>query len=225
MSMRALAIGGLLIFAAACARDGSAQSLSAMVRDDTAAVSRFLTAVRGADPLLCELAARNVDMHGWWSRFGPMVDNPLDVDSSSAVLVAWVQRGNKNPILVPRLRTAMRDTDACVRRVAASFLGRIDHPTAIAALVAALDDASADTRHVAAIGLGLADDKSVGGGAVESLMRRLRDDSPRVRRSAAWALGSLEARIALLPLIEMLERDSDPRVRQTAAWALGQISD
>jgi HEAT repeat protein len=44
-----------------------------------------------------------------------------------------------------------------------------------------------------------------------------------VRRVAAWALGTLEDRQALAPLIELLERDTDPRVRQAAAWAIGRI--
>ena len=212
---------GLLVHAAACARDGRAQDI-VMVRNDTAALSQYLEAVRGANPIACELATRNADSGGWWSRFGPLGDNPLDVDSASATIVAWVQRGHKNVSVVPRLRAALRDSDACVRRIAGGLLGRVDHPTATAALVAALDDASADTRAIAAIGLGMSD-RSNTNGTVSSLIRRLSDESPRVRRSAAWALGSVEATAALVPLIELLGRDSDPRVRQTAAWAIGQI--
>jgi HEAT repeat protein len=218
--MRAFAVG-MLLAAVACARDGRAQGV-ATVRDDAAALARYLDAVRGANPVLCELATRSADAGGWWSRFGPLSDNPLDVDSASATLVAWIQRGHKNAAVVPRLRAGLRDTDACVRRVAGGLLGRVDHPSATAALVAALDDTSADTRYVAALGLGMSE-RSATNGAVASLIRRLADDSPRVRRSAAWALGSVEARAALVPLIELLGRDSDPRVRQTAAWAIGQI--
>lgn len=219
--MRHIAIGVLAV-AAACARDSRAQDV-VIVRNDTAALSQYLAAVRGANPIACELATRNADAGGWWSRFGPLADNPLDVDSASAAVVAWVQRGHKNASVTPRLRAALRDSDACVRRVAGSLLGRVDHPTATAALLAALDDPNADTRSVAAIGLGMSD-RSKTNGVVASLIRRLSDDSPRVRRSAAWALGSVEASAALVPLIELLGKDSDPRVRQTAAWALGQIS-
>jgi hypothetical protein len=211
------------VASAACATEGSAQSRSpALVRDDTAAVARLLRTVRGVDPLLCELVTRSVDMHGWWSRGGPIGDDPLEVDSASAALIAWIQRSHNDPAVIPRLGAAMRDSDACVRRVAGSFLGRVEHPSATAALVAALDDANADTRTVAAIGLGLSEKPA---GVVTPLVRRLRDDSPLVRRSAAWALGSLEATGAMTALIDVLQRDADARVRQAAAWALGQIND
>jgi hypothetical protein len=208
----------------ACVREGNAQSAAAtIVRDDTASVARLLQSVRGADPLFCELVTRSVDMHGWWSRWGPLSSNPLEIDSSSAALIAWIQREHKDPAVVPRLRSALRDQDACVRRVAGSFLGRVEHPSASAALVAALDDASAETRYVAALGLGLSDESTPPTGVVEPLVRRLRDDSPQVRRAAAWALGALEASGALTSLIEVLGRDADPRVRQAAAWALGRL--
>jgi HEAT repeat protein len=58
---------------------------------------------------------------------------------------------------------------------------------------------------------------------VDDLTRRLRDDSPVVRRAAAWALGELEARKAVPALIDLLAKDSDARVRQAAAWAIGSI--
>ena len=212
---------------AACARDGNAQTpeLQAVVRDDTASVARLLQAVRGSDPFLCELAVRQVDQHGWWSNWGPLGSNPLELDSTSAALIVWTQRKHNDPAVVPRLRAAMRDPDGCVRRVAGSFLGRVDHPNAVAALLAALDDENAETRNVAAIGLGLGEDDMRPASVIEPLVRRLRDDSPRVRRSAAWALGALEAAGASSALIDALQRDTDPRVRQAAAWALGQLKD
>lgn len=216
----------LAMVGAGCARESEAQSeaqsagaTSTVVRDDTTAVARLLGAVRGVDPLLCELATRHVDMHGWWSRWGPLGGDPLEGDSSASALIAWIQRKHNDPGVVPRLRAAMRDRDACVRRVGGSFLARVDHPSALAALLDALDDASADTRYVAALGLGLAE-KPAG---FEPLVRRLRDESPAVRRASAWALGSLEVSGAVEPLIGVLQRDSDPRVRQAAAWAIGRI--
>jgi len=216
--MLAFSVGG-------CVRDGNAQSAgapAAIVRDDTASVARLLRAVRGSDPVLCELATRSVDMDGWWSRWADMGGNPLETDSASAALIMWIQRDHNDPAVVPRLRAALRDPDACVRRVAGSFLGRVEHPSAVAALLGALDDTNADTRNAAVIGLGLTDKPAPG--VVDPLLRRLRDESPLVRRSAAWALGSLEATGAMEQLIDVLQRDADPRVRQAAAWALGQIS-
>jgi HEAT repeat protein len=204
-------------------RETSAQvaSSSPIVRDDTTSLARLLDGVRGVNPFACELAARSVDMHGWWSNWGDLSGNPLETDSISAALIMWIQRDHNDPAVVPRLRAAMRDADRCVRRVAGSFLGRVQHPSALSTLLAALEDASADTRQVAIIGIGVAEERP---GALQPLIRRLRDESPAVRRVAAWALGRLEDREALAPLIELLERDTDPRVRQAAAWAIGEIS-
>jgi hypothetical protein len=220
---RILSLLVCLATAGACARETNAQvaSRSPIARDDTASLARLLDGVRGANSLACELATRSVDMHGWWSNWGDLSGNPLEMDSTAAGLIAWIQRDHNDPAVVPRLRAAMRDADRCVRRIAGSFLGRVEHPSAIAALLAALDDASAETRYVAAIGLGVSDEPP---GALQPLLRRLRDESPAVRRVVAWALGRLENREALTPLIEVLQRDTDPRVRQAAAWAIGEIS-
>lgn len=217
-----IAVAAAMVVGIACARDGNAQGAAArgpVVLDDTASVTRLLGAVRGADPFLCELATRSVDTHGWWSRGGPPGDSPLDRDSASAILVRWIQRDHNDPAIVPKLRAALRDTDACVRRVAGSFLGRVKHPVATTALLGGLEDANSDTRFVSAIGLGLSEEAS----ATQPLIRALRDADPNVRRAAAWALGALEATTAEDALLTTLERDADARVRQAAAWAIGQL--
>jgi len=212
------------IAALACAQDSSAQTRTLrrpIEKDDTSSVTRLLEVVRGVDPMLCELATRTVDMHGSWSRWGPLGDNPLHTDSSAAAVLDWIQHSHNDPALVPILRTGMHDPDSCVRRISGSFLGRVDHPAASEALLVALDDPNAGTRYVAAMGLGMGE-RSVG---VERLMNRLRDDSPLVRRASAWALGTMEALAAKDALIELLGRDPDARVRQVAAWALGRIAE
>jgi len=210
-----------LAFAVACASDGNAQSVSTgrIVPDDTAAVARLLVAVRGAPPLYCEMATRNVDMHGSWWRWGPMGGDPLETDSASAAMLSWIQRTHNDPAVVPRLRAALRDDDACGRRIAASFLARVEHPSAMSALLSALDDARAETREVAAYGLGMAEHAA----AVDPLIDRLKDNAPAVRRAAAWALGSIEAKRAVPALMTLLAGDPDARVRQAAAWAIGSV--
>jgi HEAT repeat protein len=226
---RAAAVAAAILAAAmvvgiSCARDGDAQMTARaerVVPDDTAAVARLLNVVRNVDPVLCELATRTVDMQGHWSRWGPLADDPLHTDSAAAALLDWIRTKHNDPVVVPRLRTGMRDADACVRRISASFLGRVEHPAATEALLAAIDDPSAETRHVAVLGLGMSE-RAVG---IDQLTRRLRDDSPTVRRAAAWALGSMEASGALMSLIEALGRDPDPRVRQAAAWAIGRLNE
>ena len=208
----------LVAVGVACAREGSAQTREPIVRDDTASMARLFAAVRGADVLLCEMAIRNVDMRGWWN-WGPTGSTPLENDSASVALIRWIQNEHNDPAVVPRLRAGLRDSDACVRRISGSFLGRVKHASALSALVDGLGDASAETRYVAAIGLGLSEEPQ----AVAPLIRALRDQAPAVRRSAAWALGVIEAREAEEPLIALLERDADARVRQAAAWAIGRM--
>ncbi len=218
------ALGAVALTAAlsvACARDSAAQVASARsaVADDTASLSRLLNTVRGVDPLFCELTVRAVDQHGSWSNWGPMSGSALEVDSASAALVRWIQNEHKDANVVPRLRTAIRDSDGCVRRVAGSFLARVEHASAKAALMDALNDNRAEVREVAAFGLGMAEHPP----AVDALIRTLRDDSPRVRGAAAWALGGLENKKAVPPLMTLLARDNDAKVRQAAAWAIGNI--
>jgi len=220
--MAAAAVTALaIVLGVAYARDGSAQGVASkpIIRDDTASVARLLTAIRGVDPLLCEFATRSVDMHGSWSRWGRISGDPLETDTASAALIRWIQRDHNDPSVVPRLRSGMRDSDACVRRVAGSFLSRVEHPSATLALMDALDDARAEVREVAAYGLGMAEYKA----AVDPLIGRLKDGTPAVRRAAAWALGSIEQKKAVPALMELLARDSDARVRQAAAWAIGNI--
>jgi HEAT repeat protein len=226
LTFAALAAASLLTAAPACAGESSAESSRpATVADDTASLARLLNTVRGVDPLLCELATRTVDMHGSWSQWGggggvgAVGSDPLRTDSAASALIAWIQQDHKDPAVVPRLRAAMRDPDACVRRVGASFLARVEHPSALAALLDALGDTSADTRGVAALALGMTDKPE----AMDPLIKRLKDESPVVRRAAAWALGSLEQGGAIAALIQALQTDVDPRVRQTAAWAIGNI--
>lgn len=206
--------------AVACARDSAAQGASSEQRvDDAEAVRQLLAVARGIDPVLCELLTRTVDMHGSWTRWGRISGNPLEFDSASARLLTWVQRPHRDASVVPALAASLRDGDACVRRVGASLLARVEHPDAIRALTQASADANPATRHVATLGLGLSDARE----AFRPLLARLADEDARTRTVAAWGLGVLEQREALPQLVGLLERDRDPRVRQAAAWALGKL--
>jgi len=203
----------------ACAGDSNAQTTTRAIPDDTAAVARFLGVVRGADPLVCEMAARTADLHGSWSNWGSIGGRALVLDSAASALIDWVGRSHSDATIVPPLSRGIRDADACVRRLAGSLLARVRHASALEALMAGLGDAQAGTREVAALGLGMADATS----AEEALKGRLTDQSPAVRRAAAWSLGELEAKSAVSALIDLLANDADARVRQSAAWAIGSI--
>jgi HEAT repeat protein len=223
MSRRNLLEAGVFVvglaIGIACANDSNAQTAERLVPDDTAAVSRLLAIVRGANPLVCEMTTRAADMHGSWMNWGQIGGAPLVMDSASSALLDWVQRTHNDPNIVPRLSSAMRDEDACVRRVAASLMSRVRHASAVSAMIEALGATGPGTREVAALALGMADAEE----AADELQGRLRDDTPGVRRAAAWALGELEAKKAVPALLDVLAKDPDARVRQAAAWAIGSI--
>jgi HEAT repeat protein len=65
---------------------------------------------------------------------------------------------------------------------------------------------------------------SVGSAALPSLLGALKHEAWIARRNAAWALGAIDDRRAVDPLIQAL-RDREPAVREQAAWALGAIDD
>ena len=59
--------------------------------------------------------------------------------------------------------------------------------------------------------------------AVPMLIKALKDRKPMVRWEAAQALGDLEAKSAIGPLVEAAHRDLDGHVRAAAVRALGRI--
>jgi HEAT repeat protein len=119
---------------------------------------------------------------------------------------------------VAALVTALRDSDAEVRRAAAKSLGQLEDKRAVPGLIAALRDGDGEVRQQAAWALGQLEDKR----ATEPLAAALKDSNIEVRRKAAWALGQLEDQSAG-PALAAALRDADAEVRRTAAWGLGQL--
>ena len=185
---------------------------------DSAAVAAFLAAVRGVDPVVCDLAVRSVDQ-GWGWGGSETPASAAARDERVREILLTVTRDLREAAVVPLLRAGLSDDDACVRRMSGPLLGRSRAPGAFEALGAALRASDAETREMAALGLGVADSSA----AVPPLVAALGDGSPRVRAMAAWALGRIEDRAAVEPLARVLRSDADAVVRRTAAWALGQI--
>ena len=119
---------------------------------------------------------------------------------------------------VAALVTALRDSDAEVRRAAANSLGQLEDKRAVPGLIAALRDDDGEVRQQAAWALGQLEDRR----ATEPLAAALRDSNIEVRRKAAWGLGQLEDQSAA-PALAAALRDDDAEVRKTAAWGLGQL--
>jgi HEAT repeat protein len=122
----------------------------------------------------------------------------------------------------PLIRT-LRDASVDVRANSAWALGRIENGRALSPLVGLFRDDAEMVRVAAVAAVGHMDDSTSG---IPALIRVVRqDNSPAVRRVAAWALGNLEAREGIDALSEALARDADARVREMSAWALGNIED
>jgi hypothetical protein len=202
---------------------GQAEAATATVPADSLA-NALLSTVRGADPVVCELAVRAVDgRHGWSSTADDLAGVGMPLTPLQRATVQWAiaggEEGFADAAAVEPLTTGLRDPDPCVRRVAALKLGRGRDPRGIAALRAALAAPDASLRAVGALGLGYAEDPAT----IDDLGGALDDSSPEVRAAAAWALGEIEDARAIPFLIPVLGQDDDPAVRRVAAWALGQI--
>ncbi|MGH7718066.1 MAG: HEAT repeat domain-containing protein, partial [Gemmatimonadaceae bacterium] len=98
---------------------------------DSADVAAFLAAVRGAHPLMCDLAAWVVDGNFGWGHWGGGNGPGLIGDEQARALARWALGRKHNESDIPVLRAALSDPDACVRRMAAPLLGRIDSPRAV----------------------------------------------------------------------------------------------
>jgi HEAT repeat protein len=131
---------------------------------------------------------------------------------------------------------ALKATRADVRRSAAFALGRLGEEAydAVEDLARCLrNDRDAGVRDMAASALGEimlelvargADVRSPWERVGDALERALKDTNPRVRRSAAYALGTF-GRYAdsAVPALKDALTDGHAAVRRNAAWALGRI--
>ncbi len=117
--------------------------------------------------------------------------------------------------------------DEAARRNAAFALGKFGKKglAAVPALTKHLKgDTSAKVREAAAVALGEVGKENGGADLQAPLVQALKDENYLVRRSAAFALGSLglEAESVRDALSAAL-KDARPEVRQNVAWALGKI--
>jgi len=201
----------------------AAQAAEPAVPSDTLAAA-LLATVRGADPVVCELAVRAVDgRHGWSSTMDELVGVGAPLTPLQRATVHWAVQGQDRPpgdeAAIDPLAAGLRDPDPCVRRMAALKLGRMRDPRGISELRAALAAPDPGLRAAGALGLGYAEDPAT----IGELGEALGDARVEVRATAAWALGAIEDERAIPHLLPVLERDADPNVRKAAAWALGAI--
>ncbi len=115
----------------------------------------------------------------------------------------------------PLLRDMLHDHDPPVRCIAVGALAELDDRRALALLIEALDDPAVEVRQRAEEGL--RDNE-------RELMDSLKDNSAKVRDSAARALGRIGSRRGARELLDRL-RDDDVGVRRAAAEALQSVPD
>jgi hypothetical protein len=92
----------------------------------------LLDGMRGANAMQCELALQG--MNNWWNN-GPEPGR----DPAAWTVIRYAAHREVPAGSVQMLATALRDTDPCVRRVAARLLGRSELPAARARLIEATE--------------------------------------------------------------------------------------
>lgn len=187
-------------------------------QDDSTNAAAILAAVRGESPLACSLTARTLE-NGWGSPHRLGGPDAAALNDADAAAFDWVVDRRISSDVLPLLRRAMGDADACVRRTAALLVGRVGGNDLGDQLRSELSAPDATRREMAVLALGYAGEKTT----EPALASAARDAEPRVRRTAAWALGRTDNDAAVQPLMGML-RDADAMVRVNAALSLGSLS-
>lgn len=101
---------------------------------------------------------------------------------------------------VPRLLTALRDTDLDMAKASAIALGNIGRKDSIPALIDAMQTGRPELRAAAARALGLAGALHADFSIIPPLLEALNSDDLAVKTEVAWALGKLPDRRAYEPL-------------------------
>jgi len=109
------------------------------------------------------------------------------------------------------------------REQAATMLGVLDGPGAVAPLARALDDPDPVLRARAIEALGAAGDP--GDEVVERILRALEDPDSYVRETAALTLGQLGVGRAVPALREMAEGSDELTLREAAAASLQRLGE
>jgi HEAT repeat protein len=178
----------------------------------------LLTAVAGTPPVACDLVVRTLGNRWGSGMVRPRVHEPLGPTADERALARWAWTEAPGVADAPLLLDGLDSSDACVRRVAAALLTRVDDDATRSALRDRAERGTGRARLAAITALAGRQE----GTSERTLLGLLSESDPEVRRAAAWGLGEIEATGAIETLGGML-RDQDTAVRENAAWALGRI--
>lgn len=184
---------------------------------DSARVATLLQAMATTDPVACELLSNQIGSF-WWSDDGWGIGGLADARHEIRAASDSVSGRVRSPGAIQYLVHQLGSENPCIRRTAARMLGNSTVPDA--RLATLLDDPSLRVREAALLALGSGERT----GLRPRIERMLRGNDEAVITMAAWALGEIEDRESVDPLLPLLGH-SAPRVRMTAAWALGAIED
>lgn len=129
-------------------------------------------------------------------------------------------QATEDPAVIAALIERLKDSDASVRRAAASSLGNLKSRRAVPALITALSDRNTEVRVAVIDALSNIEDQS----SIPALVRVLGDESDNVRESALNALDSFSKQLTAAQILPALN-DRNAGVRAKAASILGEIGD
>jgi HEAT repeat protein len=214
---------------------------------DSARVTRFLTALAAADPLICEMVSDQLG-NFWFSDHELAIGRTADTRHGLRAAKDSLSRRVHDPAAIRVLSARLDADDPCVRNTAAKMLGNsaitddalarhFDSPSPRvreAALRAAgmrsrpalrvrierlLTAREGAVAAMAAFALGEIEQRA----SVPALRRALTHEGAQVRLTAAWALGNIEDVAAVPDLEGLVARDADRRVKHAAIHALGEL--
>lgn len=178
----------------------------------------LLAAVEGTPPVACDLVVRTLGNRWGSGMVRARVHEPLAPPDEARALARWAWTEAPRPDDGPRLLDALDAPDACVRRVAAALLARVEDDGVRVALRERAESGTGPARLAAIAALGGRKDVA----AERTLRSLLGETDPEVRRAAVWGLGAIEATGAINAVAALL-RDREVAVRENAAWSLGRI--
>jgi len=163
------------------------------------------------------LAATVAAAPGVQSTAAALANEPSNIGTIPMPSVEPESQQAQDTTVIKALIERLKDTDAGVRRAAASSLGNLRAQRAVPALIAAIGDKDREVRQAIAEALGELEDER----AVAALTQLIADPFVDVRATALGALEHFARQVPVASVVAALQ-DAHPEVRARAASLLGE---